>query len=210
MKVQQIGDHKIAVGGVSLDVVQQLTPPRSVDLVYTDPPWGPQALHLFDTMNKSGYQEWSDFLQKFGQAVDYMAKGPVFVFMGTAFADDIADSLRPYGFVERGRWEVEYGSPVWWPSLNSKKRLSATLWFGHRTAGPKPGNPVPEVHGQKAVEWAMTLCDIHAGDVVCDPCVGLGLVAKAAVKRGCKFVGSDLNSTRLGTTADILRRATGS
>lgn len=207
--MMEIGRHRIVVGGASLETAQSLMPTqREADLVYTDPPWGPSTLHMFDTMNKSAYQEWETFCSKLAAAIDWAAKGPVGIFMGTKWMDDTLRPLQARGFHVIQRTVLEYGSPVWWESLGRKKRLEATYAQLDRDPNVLAVRwPSLTLHGMATISDVIkqTLPD-SVGKVIYDPCAGFGIVPKAALKHGAIFRGSDINESRLSVTAQILQK----
>lgn len=208
--ITEVGAHRVSDGGASLATARALMPaPRMANLVYTDPPWGPSALHMFDTMNATEYQDWDGFLKTWAEAVDYAAAGRVCVYMGSKNADDVTDVMRKRGLYRVAEDILEYGGLTWWETLGRKARLKATMLQYDRDRSAPPIRWTNPVHGRHAVLDAIGAIlpgsTIHRG-LVYDPCVGLGLVAKVSIQSGCLFVGSDLNATRLATTIDILQK----
>lgn len=204
MNVQTIGVHRVIQAGATLESAQALVAQHEVDVIYTDPPWGPQALHMFDTMRESEYQEWTSFLDQFSAAVDWAAKRRVFIYMGTKWAFDTAEAVRRKGFTVLAQTQLEYGSPVWWPSLGRKKRLEAAMIQMSRDPHDKAVSWGGDVHGRARCSEAIAA--VPGAQLVYDPCVGLGLVAAVTKKLGLRFVGSEPSEERLANTIKILAK----
>lgn len=207
--VFRVGRHRFLSAPVSRSSAELLLGGEQASLVYSDPPWGPGALHLFDTMNRTVRQVWINFCSDFAEAVAAAASGPVCLLVGQKALPDVEAALAREGIVRCFSEQAEYGSPVYWPSLGRKKRMEAVLWGGHVQGG---GWSMPvrrlELHGPAIVRRAIE-ATCHADGLVYDPCVGLGLVARAAERSGRRFCGGDMNSERLRAAMDSVSKEDG-
>lgn len=188
--------NRIVIGEISDSLALEVLGDETVDITYSDPPWGPGNLMYWRTHNgESERPSWSAFLRTFCRIVDSHTRedGHIFVEMGTRWVDELALEMERLGRKETERFTCLYGSP---------KRPNV-LWHSG-PALPEEANP----EGMSGV--AMTSRVINAvarpGALVFDPCTGKGMTARCAVRAGMRFRGIELNPKRAAVTAKWLER----
>lgn len=198
--IESIGPHRLLCGDITTGVVGEVMAGDLADFIYSDPPWGPGNQQYWHTMRERGAAprtSWGDFLAAFcGVCAQHRKPGaPVFVEMGMRWADELDAAMLGVGLPRQRRWVVTYGP--------KKKPLPVTLNLYGRDVGVTLPDPP---HGEPVTRAALAAC-VRPGDVVLDPCTGLGMTARVTHRLGGHFRGTEMNAARLERTAAWLRKA---
>lgn len=184
----------VVIGELNEARVVQALGGKLADITYSDPPWGPGIMKTFHkAAGSQPSQDWSTFIREWCRLVDKYTKkdGHIFVEMGLQWVDELAYTMAALGRPETHRCTVFYASPP----------LPNALWYSG------PGQPtMPEgLSGVKVVTTALERV-ATPGALVLDPCCGLGMTARCAVRLGMRFAGVELNPKRAAKTIDWLQR----
>lgn len=174
---------------------------RKVDIIYTDPPWGDSYLKQFATATykatgiRPEQPTFAAMLERLRDVVSLTNPRAVAVEMSERTEQQLRDVMRPV-IGEPLTLQVRYGAKalpsslcVWGVSRGIQNAGVVTL----------QGASLP----RRAVE---VLAD--PGETVLDPFCGAGYTARAAIARGCLFLGVELNQARADKTLAILKRGT--
>jgi len=202
---QIIGPHRVRCGDLESFDLNHLMNGEKAAVIYSDPPWGPGNLRYWRTMNKqdfpgSGQERWVKFLAMFASAVDeHLAPdGVALIEMGNRWRTDLTSVMEATGFAIHGTWTILYGSP---------KRPNLLMAFA-RKGIPKPS--LANVQGFTGFNAVLNAVRPVArpGEILLDPCCGLGNSAEAAMETGMVFRGMELNPARLARTVKRLQEGT--
>lgn len=198
------GRHRLTradIGAPGLN--QQLIGWQTVDVLYSDPPWGDANCRYWTTINRrqTGMEylphSYEGLLVHLFRLVNLHVDGHVFIETGPRWAEMLEarakECLEDVAVVP-----VEYRAGA--------KMLPSVVVYGRtERARPRPG--LPEVlrglSGYELVHRAVGETAIPEG-VVLDPCCGKGYTARAAIAHGMRFFGNDFNAKRLAETARVL------
>jgi hypothetical protein len=183
--------HRFLKGDITQGAVDALMGDERADVIYSDPAWGPGNQQYWHTMNDRGSvprTSWGEFLAAFCRACAKFRKPntPIFVEMGTRWADELDGAMSLIGLPRQRRWVVTYGP--------KRKPLPVTLnLYGAHDIGIVMPEPP---HGEP-VTRAVLSAVVKPGMVVLDPCTGLGMTARITHQLGGVFRGTELNEARL-------------
>lgn len=192
-----IGNHRLLCGDITDGAVQALMGAERADVVYSDPPWGPGNQRYWHTHNGTNPRtDWLAFLDCFAGAVADHRKpdAPVLVEMGLRWIGDLDAAMAAVGLPFRRRWRIFYGP-------KSKPLPNALCLYGPRDLDLE----VEGLRGEPITRAALAAA-VSPGDVVLDPCTGLGMTARVTHAIGGRFRGSEMNAARLARTEEWLRR----
>lgn len=194
----EIGEHRLVCGDITAGTVTALMGDERADLIYSDPPWGPGNQQYWHTMNRRGSAprtSWPDFLTAFCAVCAAFRKPetPVFVEMGTRWADELDMAMAAVGLPRRRRWTTFYG-PKRAPLPNTLSLFGADV----DVLLPTPA------HGEPVTRAALRAV-VRRGAIVLDPCTGTGMTARITHTLGGVFRGTELNSARLDKAITWLR-----
>lgn len=201
LDVEQIGPHRLVCGDITdSEIIDRLMDGQWADVIYSDPPWGPGNQKYWHTMNERGsvpQTDWNTFLMAFAGICARYRKitAPVFVEMGLRWIEDLDSAMTAVGLPLMERWQIFYG-PKKKPNMNT-----VGLFGAHVGAIQLPDPP----HGEPVTKAILEAC-VVPGDVVLDPCTGLGMTARVTSRLNGIFYGSELNQTRLKRTAGWLKK----
>jgi hypothetical protein len=157
----------------------------AVDMTYTDPPWGQGALTYYS--NKAGMPtpDWHYFLEKLISLVK-KTTGFVYIEMGNRWLDDLKFAIES----QQGRilktWEITY-------EIKRKATLLCATWNPKIQKAP----PLNFTGFDDTVTPFMAVASsTKKGNLVFDPCIGLGTTARAALMYGLKIIGFEVNLDR--------------
>lgn len=153
-----------------------------VDMVYSDPPWGPGNVRYWSTMNRMELPPWPELLSAL-VAVARRCRGPVFYEQGLRFADKLVDAMRAGNHTLTARWTTAYGHP---------KRPAVLLLFNSR---PPPSLDLSGLGGVRLVTTALHPW-ARPGATVLDPCAGLGTTCAAGRRLGLQVLGLEASPER--------------
>jgi hypothetical protein len=179
---------------------------RDLDVILTDPPYGYDALPLYGELAR---------LAKFALA----PHGLLAVMCGQSYLPEIYAAMAaamPY------RWTLAYLTPggqsvqLWDRKVNTfwKPVLvfgAATEWFGD-VARSEVNDNDKGFHdwGQSESGMADLVEKLtQPGQVICDPFLGAGTTGVAAIRRGRRFIGGDINAECVATARLRLQAAIG-
>lgn len=196
----EIGPHKLLCGDITEGAVARLMGDERADVIYSDPPWGPGNQQYWHTMRSRGSAprtSWPDFLAALAAAcaTHKTPEAPVFIEMGTRWAEELDAAMLVVGLPRLSRWVFTYGP--------KSKPLPLTLNLYGST--PVEVNLPDPPHGEP-VTRAVLEAVVRPGLVVLDPCTGLGMTSRWTHKLGGAFRGAEMNSARLERTAAWLRK----
>lgn len=195
--VLEIGPHRLLVGDLTVPTtVPQVMRGGKASVVYCDPPWGQALLTQF--AGKAGGPPrlpWLAFLDALAFTISAHAApdAPIFVEMGRQWVGDMDEAMKRWAMPLLRRWEVTYGS---------NKAPSTVALYG---TGPAPDITLPNTHGE-AVTRSLLGAVVKPGDIVLDPCMGLGMTARVAHPLGGHVRGVELVPERMERTATWLRK----
>lgn len=187
------GHHKFLCGDIEKDdCAELLGVPQKIYMVYSDPPWNPGNAKMWRTLanldgNTGKKVEWRHFVNRFCERILYADPTHVFIEMGVKQTPDYINIAFANGLMPLcGIWNVFY-------SYTHPNRL---LYFSE--VGGFTGNP----EGLKNEPMTRHVFEhiVKPGEVVFDPCVGLGMTARMAHRFGMVCYGIELNPRRLEKT----------
>lgn len=187
---------RLIVGELTLDRAREALDGELVDIVYSDPPWGPGNLMYWRTHNNEIERpSWPDFLATFCEVVALSTRdhAHIFVEMGLRWVDELSRCMESFGHPETRRSVCYYGP--------AKNRLPNVLWY----SGPGSTTDPAGMHGVAMTKHALAGV-ARPGAVVFDPCCGKGMTARCAIRLGMRFAGVELNPKRVAVTQAFLDR----
>ena len=179
-------------------------PARSIDTIITDPPYEKDALPL--------YEHLRDFA-----AHVLRPGGNLFVLTGNMYLPTVMEYLSA-GDVIRYNWTICYrmhGASMLMQRQGVHQTWKPILWF---VKGNRESEFVQDVFDVRSLKeqddryhkWGQNelafvalvqkLC--FPGDVICDPFLGGGTTAVAALERGCTFFGADIDWECVSTSRE--------
>ena len=189
--------HHCAVADLRMYVA-----PGSVDLIFTDPPYEPEAL--------PAYIDLANFA-----AHALKPGGVVAVLTGNLFLPDVLRNLTGNPAIKY-LWQMAYVMPGastmvrpprmhqhWKPLLVFCKGNYAGEWHNDVITVPTRREQENDDHKwQQQYEGIKLALSKWAtpGQLVCDPFVGAGTTGVAAQALGCGFIGADIDADALATT----------
>ena len=189
-----MAEHRLGVLDLTTAGLGDVMGTERADVVYSAPPWGPGNLAYWRTVNKDSHRpSWPLFLERFCAEVARYSTGPVFVEMGLRWETELVAAMERAGLPFVQRWECLYGNP---------KRPNALCLF--RSAPLDPHGATGK-GGPDLVRWALGAVGVGPGQIVLDPCTGLGTTARVAVERGAVFRGAELNPERAARAMQWLK-----
>jgi hypothetical protein len=193
--VQTIGDASLRVGSL-LDALADV-PYRTVDLILTDPPYGPKFLSVFDDLSLLAAR----LLKDDGVLVSYTGAFDLPLVMASLGKHLdwhwLLHLIHGYGgdTCINSRFINQRGKPILMYTKRGCHRRPRWLQDVIRGDGPeKSDHRWQQAEGEFALLIEL-LTD--PGDLVVDPFLGAGTTAAAAVKLGRKFIGCDIDAGAL-------------
>ena len=190
-QVWRVGSHHVACGDLELGhAAKLLSMCGYAHMAYVDPPWNQGMAANF--RRRAGYEDTPDFaaLMRHLFAALALTDGAVYVEIGHQNRGFMETWGAYAGFVHRKFWEVRYGKDTSWLYQFSKERV-------YDDAGPR------DSCDWYLPAWAIKRSSKH-GEVVFDPCVGLGTTATACIKTGRVLLGMDLGAEQVQHTLEML------
>jgi len=162
---------------------------ESINILYSDPPWGDSFLKYFATATEKAtgirpvqptYQELCNkFSELIQRVTDY-----VFIEMSVKDTDLMVQAIKkqmPY----IGVYPMQYGN-----------NLNANLIVGSYKPNLIEIFELEKYKGLPFVKYVLGKV-AQPNWTVCDPCCGAGYTARATVHHGMNFIGNELNPARL-------------
>jgi hypothetical protein len=202
--IQTIGPHRIQTGSI-MNGLSELMGGQKADVFYCDPPWGAGTLKAFETLNhkygeKAGSVQLNDFLVTlFALAVTH-TRGPIFIEYGLKWKESVIAAAVAQGLQSVATAVCSYKS--------GSRVLPHHL---HVFAMPECEYPKLDLTAFQALSNPADLTEAvlkqvaRPGQIVLDPCCGLGSTAIAAKRLGMVFYGNELTAKRLEATAKRLK-----
>ena len=189
-RIETIGDCTLYLGDCR-DILPTL---GKVDAVVTDPPYGINKDGQKRTTGGNGGRKAYDFLGWDGERpdaalLDALARlTPTCVMWGGNY---FADCLPPTGkwlVWDKGQRIDQSDGELAWTSFPGALRIFTLNRVELKTDGAEHPTQKPV----RLMEW--TLEQVKASGVILDPFMGSGTTGVACVRRGCSFIGVELNT----------------
>lgn len=190
-QVWRVGYHHVACGDLELGHGKKLiTMCGTPHIAYVDPPWNQGLASV--SRRRAGYEDKPDFaaVMRHLFAVLALVNGDVYVEMGHQNRGFMETWAAYAGLGHRRCWEVRYGKGTSWLYQFSKETV-------HADPGPR------DTCDWNLPAWAMNRSTKH-GEVVFDPCVGLGITADACMRTGRVLLGMELDAEQARCTIELL------
>ena len=199
--ITEIKNHRVRHGNI-MDGIDDLMVGNQADFIYSDPPWGQGNLRYWQTMNKKMNNaspveiDYEKFLPHFFSIISKYAKDKVVIEYGCQWNEDIKNMAKKYGF-------HHCGSTVCFYKSGSQMR-PCDLHFLTKTSSVSLSEEFKQECQKKEdlqlVEYIFNYLEIPKEGICLDPMCGMGFTAQAAVNRGMRFFGNELNLKRLEKT----------
>lgn len=198
------GSHRFLCGDLEKDDCwDMLDIPQKIYMVYSDPPWNPGNARMWRTVSqldddpvkgtRGRMVDWDHFVDRFWAHVNHANPTHIFVEMGVKQTPEYIKMVGVPRFPDlQYEWNVFYASV----------RPNKLLYFSN--VGGFTGNP----EGMKNEPMTRHVFEHIAkeGEVVFDPCIGLGMTARMAHCFGMICYGIELNPARLARTLGWLSK----
>lgn len=199
--IKQIGVHRVKHGDV-MDGISDLMNGETVDIIYSDPPWGQGNLRYWQTMNKkmTGATpkeiEYTAFIKKIFEEAKRYTNDLFFLEYGIKWREDIKAMAKEFGFQDLHTIPLQYKS--------GSRLLPLDLHVFSGSANPRPltGYHILSITGSYGFSTLekVLLPIVKPGMKILDPCCGMGYTAQLAVNANLQFFGNELNEKRLSKT----------
>ena len=204
MTISQIGPHRVRHGSV-MDSLDELMGAEKADLIYSDPPWGQGNVKYWQTINKkmTGSEpvdiDFDEFLGRLFEVYRKYAKNLVLIEYGKRWHDQFLGLADRSGFKCLGEVEMVYDS----------KNLPLDFFVLAKTPIALPKGYFEGIYHTKGMASlrASVPSLLHSGNLVLDPCCGMGYTAQISVDNNAIFRGNELNEARLEKTKARLQKA---
>ena len=204
--ITQINNHRVQHGNI-MDGIEELMMNQKADFIYSDPPWGQGNLRYWQTMNKKMNNVerndvlYTDFIKHFFSLIYEYSKDKVVIEYGCKWNQDIVDISQRLGFKHNGSTICYYKSgstlrPCDLHFLSKTSTITLTDFFKEECK---------KLQDLNLVEYIFEYLDVDKNGICLDPMCGMGFTAQAAVNRGMKFFGNELNFKRLEKTKARLK-----
>ena len=199
-------ESKVQLYALPIQKLAAKVPPESVDTIITDPPYEKAGVHLYSVLKEFGIHALKP-------------GGSLLAFCGSAWLPEI---MRRICEDKRLKWQWalkyvmgggetrNYDRRVFGACKNVLwlvKGKYEGYWLNDKITVPQ------KPKGYKLHKWAQTAEGMDAilakgfafpGQTLCDPFLGAGSAALAAVHRKCNFIGSDIDPENIKITKDRL------
>lgn len=190
------GHHVFLCGDVERDDLLTLTAllPTTPLFAYSIPPWG--NMKYWETKNGESVDP-EVFWSRYCAGVSSSETRCMFVEQGLDEYEPLLKHAQRMGWPPlRDQWEVRYGS---------KKQPRPNQLFMFSDYRVRSCNP----HGLSGEEMTRHIFSevADAGDIVLDPCIGLGMTARIAHEFGMRCWGMEISPSRLSRTLEWLEQS---
>ena len=181
------------------DCYKKINIPQNIYMVYSDPPWNPGNARMWRTLSKKDGDigrkvNWNNFVERLCTHILYTNPKHIFIEMGLQKTSDFIKQGQSLGFPPiQNIWKVFY----------NYKNPYNLLYFSE--INEFKGNP----EGMKNEYTTKHVFEYISkpGEIVFDPCIGLGMTLRMAHKFGMSCYGIELNPERLQKTISwIIKR----
>jgi len=179
------------------------------DVVYVDPPWNAGLARGFRTKagvdGDAGGRKVDVWGSLHARIFDVCARARLGAWVEGSLVHkaEILAAASKAGARLWKEWEITYYQ-------TSPAYLAHFLWHSAPDAMP------PDLAGQDdedtpriALQWMMAIGALLPGQLVIDPCTGLGLTGTTAASLGLRFAGTELSPFRMSGALTALAKATG-
>ena len=197
-------DHKVTIGSINSGVISDLMGDEIADIFYSDPPWGQGNISYWNTLLKrmtgetNTQQTYQDFLKRFFQIELKYSKNVVMVEYGLKWSDEVVSIALSQGLLFAGKVEYLYRS--------GSRMLPSMFHVFSKHALDIPHGYFERLHHKTGIEF-MTLAVMPfyvPNGIILDPCCGLGLSARLALRLNMRFRGNEINRVRAEKTISLL------
>lgn len=208
--IWRVGGHVYACGDVSLGHNIQLIERayaltnRDIDMVYVDPPWNAGIAKMFRTQLEGKSERKVDFKPLHDGITDPLPDVDVYLETGKSHAADMQLWFPEQGYTILDLWETAYSGGKCWIFHMHRTPVVSRVW--EDGVAPSPVGLKP--NGVEEPKWAINR-STRPGDLVYDPCMGLGGTAVAAAETGRISLGLELVPARVAKGIDRLAKLTG-
>ena len=182
-----------------INQLRTVVEPNSLDLIITDPPYPEEYLPQWQELAEFAVYALKD-------------RGNLLVMSGKAWLPEIMQLMNVDGLTYNGMIALEFtgGKHEFMPRDIKREQWKPFLWYKkgttdiYMTDKIKGSGTDKENHewGQSVGEFSTLIKHFtNPGQMVCDPFLGGGTTAIAALLEGCKFIGCDIE----GNCIDITR-----
>ena len=191
-----IGRHRITNRSIEHRDLDTMLDGETLDVIYTDPPWGDSNMKYWVTLNKkmTGNEftplSYATLIDRIFELSNNHLKGYLFIETGLKWLEQVKASLMANGYHNVGHQLMTYSSG------------DCVLLYGSTIPCEPFTLDVTKMRG--ATLPREVLLHLNKKGIVLDPCCGMGYTAKAAVNCGMTFRGNEFNSARLQKTIDFL------
>lgn len=201
----KIGLHKITNASIEDPILDRMLAGEKARVLYTDPPWGDGNMKYWTTLNKKmtgkvyaplSYQALLDRVMDLAKKY---VEGHVFIETGTNWGAQVKKTMEKAGLVNMTAFNLQYRSGaeilpmlMLYGSTSAKYSYDKSKFVPTTEKGATLVRKCLEVVGEE-------------GQIVIDPCCGMGYTAKAALHMKMKFRGNEFNSERLKKTLEFLK-----
>jgi hypothetical protein len=203
--IHQKLNHKFQNANINSGV-DLLMSGEKADIFYSDPPWGDGNIRYWSTINKRHNNQESEVLSynAFLNSVFQIASkhvsdnGIIVIEYGRKWVNDVISLGLSNGLVHLGVVEISYKS--------GNKLLPHHMHFFSKTKIDLPAGHLDSLKGRTGLGVMVDSVKPWAKEkgILLDPCCGLGLSLRLAIKIGYSFRGNELNITRLSKTMSIV------
>lgn len=204
MSIKSIGKHTVSLNDVQNVNFNTLMNSEKAHILYTDPPWGDGNMKYWCTLNKrhTGLEveamSYKSLIKVIKNIIINNVDGYVFLETGNKWLSETLEDLSDILFNYKV-YSLQYKS--------GSKLLTNPVIVGTTNSNYKLPN-LRSLEGaidEKSLEIAIPLL-AKEGQILLDPCCGMGNSARAAIKNKMRFFGNEFNEKRLQKTINSLKK----
>lgn len=170
---------------------------RKAEILYSDPPWGDGNVKFWatkaskDTGKAVAAISYDTLVDAFFKLIAKFVTGHVFIETGLRWEADMVERMERVGLRNLERVQLQYRS--------GGKFYPNVLLFGSFIGGVAALTRLEGCYGADVAADAVAPL-ARTGEILFDPCCGMGFSARAALRNGMEFRGNELNPVRLEKT----------
>lgn len=174
---------------------------ETLDIIYTDPPWGDGNMKWWVTLNKKMTGKafvpltYAQLIARIMELSQKHLKGYLFIETGVQWIDQLNAAYVQNGLYNIGYQKLKYQGG------------DCVVFYGSTIPKQPFALDITNLKGVKLPQTVLSYLN-KKGGIVLDPCCGMGYTAKAAVDSGMQFRGNEFNAVRLRKTIDYLQAVT--